>query len=384
LLASGIAAAQADDVLCRKGAGNFDGEFLGNEKVHIGAVKTGGLALRTCEATLRQADQTVVVATGVSEIDLDAFGADLGTGDPVAAFQVKKLDSECCRSYQIYSLQKLPHLLRTLTGGSFFRAADVDLDGRVEIWTDDAAAVHQFENLSLAELDFAPPVILRFEHNQLLDVSSEFQSYFDDRIALQRATLEARALKDFKDSDGKLLPDLSAPPERMHRLRKAKIAVLETIWCYLYSGREQQAWSALADLWPQKDAERIRATIVSARNSGIRAQIDGTGTNPAKRKKQTEIYDVTHTGPDSVVVPPQGIMLRQPPDIFDQSPKSGETYLNLIIDSAGKVRSVELSGVERSSNRALIDAAMEWTFIPALKGGRAVASKTRLAISARR
>src|SRR5579864_391738 len=314
LLASRNASGHSDDVLCRNGTGNFDAEFLGNEKVHVGAVKTGHLATRTCEAILRQADQTVVVATGVSEIDLDTFGTDLGTGGPVAAFQVKKLDSECCRSYQIYSLQKLPHLLRTLTGGSSYGAADVDLDGRVEIWTDDAAALHQFENLSLAELDFPPPVILRFEHNQLLDVSSEFQSYFDDRIAQQRAKLDPRALKDFKDSDGKILPDLSAPPEHMHRLRKTKIAVLEIIWSYLYSGREQQAWNALADLWPPKDAERIRAAIVSARNSGIRAQIDGTQTNPAKRKKHTEIYDVTTARPDSGVVPPQGIMLRQPPE----------------------------------------------------------------------
>ena len=384
MLASRNASAQADDVLCRSGAGNFDGAFQGNEKVHVGATKTGGLATRTCEATLRQADQTVVVATGASEIDLDAFAADLGTGGSVAAFQVKKTDSECCRSYRIYSLQKPFHLLRTLTGGSYFRAADVDLDGRVEVWTDDSAAVYQFEDLSPAELDFAPPVILRFEHNQLLDVSSEFQSHFDDRITQQRVKLDARVLKDFKESNGKLLPDLSAPLERMHRLRQTKIAVLEIIWCYLYSGREQQAWSALADLWPQKDAERIRGAIVRARDSGIRAQIDGSGTNPTVRKKHIEIYDVTSAGPDSAVAPPQGIMLRKPPDTFEQSSKSDETYLDLVIDSAGKVRSAELSGGEKSSNRALIDAAMQWTFIPALKGGRAVASKTRLAISPRR
>ena len=350
----------------------------------MGAAKTGGLATRTCEATLRQSDQTVVVATGASEIDLDAFGADVGTGGPVASFQVKKSDAECCRSYQIYSLQKLPHLLRTLTGGSSYRAADVDLDGRVEIWTDDAAAVNQFENLSLAELDFAPPVILRFEHNQLLDVSSEFQSYFDDRIAQQRAKLDARALKDFKDSDGKLLPDLSATPDRMHRLRRTKIAVLEILWSYLYSGREQRAWSALADLWPEKDAKRIQGELVSARNSGIRAQIDGDETNTTKRKRHTEIYDVTSAAPGSAVAPPEGIMLRQSPETYAESLKSGETYLNLVIDAAGKVRSAELSGAEKSSNRALIDVAMEWTFIPALKGGRAVASKTRLAISPKR
>jgi hypothetical protein len=32
----------------------------------------------------------------------------------------------------------------------------------------------------------------------------------------------------------------------------------------------------------------------------------------------------------------------------------------------------------------LIKAAMEWTFVPALKDGRAVASRFRLAVSAKR
>jgi hypothetical protein len=380
LLGSRDSLAQVDDVVCRNGVGNFEGEFQRSE-VRVGATKTGGLGSRSCEATLRQADQSIVVATGATEIDLDAFGVELGVGGPVAAFQIKKSEPECCRSYQIYSLQKGPHLLRTLNGGSYFRASDVDLDGGIEIWTDDAAAVDQFENLSLAELDFAPPLVLRFELNQLVDVSSQFQSYFDDRIAQQRAKLDKRALKDFKDSDGKILPSLSAPAEQAHRLRKTKIAVLEIVWSYLYSGRDEQAWNTLSDLWPEKDAARIREEIISSRNRGMRAQIDGTTKIPAKHRKHTEIYDVTQAGPESAVVPPQGIMLRQSPD---QSPNASETDLDLVIDAAGKVRSAELVGKGTAKNRDLIDAAMAWTFIPALKGGRPVASRTRIAISPRR
>ncbi|MFI5070782.1 MAG: hypothetical protein ACHP8A_07820, partial [Terriglobales bacterium] len=103
-----------------------------------------------------------------SEVDLDAFGVDLGLGTPVAAFQVEESDAHSFMAYEIYSLQKPPQLLRTITGGDFFSAADTDMDGRVEIWTGDAGAVENFEGLSVGELDFVPTVVLRFQRNQLI------------------------------------------------------------------------------------------------------------------------------------------------------------------------------------------------------------------------
>ena len=90
--------------------------------------------------------------------------------------------------------EKTPKLLRTLTGGSFFGVADTDLDGHVEIWTEDTAAVKGFDNLTLAELDFAPPMVLRFEKGKLLDVSSEFVPDFDKRIEALRSQLRPEVL----------------------------------------------------------------------------------------------------------------------------------------------------------------------------------------------
>jgi hypothetical protein len=384
LIASAGCFAQVDDVLCRDGTGNFEGEFQG-QRVHVGAARSGGLAARSCEASLRRGEQPTVVVTGVSEVDLDAFATNLGFGVPVAAFQIKKSDSDCCRSYEIYSLGKEPQLLRTLTGGSFFRASDADLDARVEIWTDDAAAINQLENLSLSEFDFTPAVVLRFERNQLMDVSSEFQSYFDQQISEQRAKLEPSNLKDFKISDGRLVPDLAIPPDRMHRLRKTKIAILEITWSYLNSGREQKAWATLTDLWPEKDAERIRAEIVKARARGIRAQVDSTGTVVRKHKKRTTIYDATVGDRESEVIPPRGISMWRPPTLSaEQSIGGGDTSLDLVIDSAGKVRSVDVAGGGKNVDPELINAALQWTFIPALRNGHPVACRTRLAISTRR
>jgi hypothetical protein len=63
---------------------------------------------------------------------------------------------------------------------------------------------------------------------------------------------------------------------------------------------------------------------------------------------------------------------------------SQQGLLELVIDSAGKVRSAEPSDNTKSFNADLIAATAEWKFIPAFKAGRAVASRIRLPVSAKR
>ena len=388
LCAPGICQAQSDDALCRAGSGNFAAEFRTrhvNASVHIGATKVDGFGTRTCEATLTSGDQKVVVATGAWSVDLDTLGAELGAGAPVATFQVKKSESDCCGTYFIYSLEKPPHLLRTVSGGSLYEASDVDFDTRVEVWTNDAAAVDGFENLSLAELDFAPPVVLRFEHGQPFNVSAEFLPYFDHLIAERKAHRDAKDLNDFKGSDGKLAPGSSLAPEQRYHLRKVKIGILETVWAYLYSGREHEAWSTLAELWPATDVDRIRAAIAQARERGMGKQVDGVEASPPKRKKHGTIYDVSGTeGDESEIVSPRPILLRRPAPAADQLGVAGETVLTLIIDSAGKVRRIEQTAHANPVDADLVEAAMKWKFIPAIYGGHAVASRTHLAVSTRK
>src|SRR5215472_11335439 len=243
--------AQNRDVLCREGDGEFQAEFLTGVKVRVGPARKEGLATRACEAALSWSDQNQVVATGTSQLDIDAFGVDLGLGTPVVALQVKKSKADCCVEYDIYSLRAPPGLLRRITGGEYFSAADTDLDGRVEIWTDDAAAVDGIDDLHPRDLDFVPPVVLRFARGRLLDASAEFRPYFDQKIADEQAKLNPQDLADFKSSDGKLAAAGSVVPAgRLIQLRRVKMRVLEIVWSYLYSGREQEAWRALAEMWP--------------------------------------------------------------------------------------------------------------------------------------
>src|SRR5215471_1646968 len=169
-----ICAAQSHDVVCRDGDGSFQAESSSGVALVVRAARAGELATRSCQANLRWTDGNLVVASNVPEIDVDTFGTDLGLGSAVTTLQVRQSAGNCCMEYLVYSLEKTPRLLRTINGGDFFSAADVDLDGRVEIWTHDAAAMKDFEDLSVADFDSAPTIVLRFERGQLFDVSAEF------------------------------------------------------------------------------------------------------------------------------------------------------------------------------------------------------------------
>jgi hypothetical protein len=379
----------ARNVLCSSGNGIFDAEFRTGIKVHVGAARNGELATRACSAKFSWDKQELLVARAASELDLDAFGVDLGDGVPVAAFQIKKLDTDCCMEYAIYSLEKPPRLLRTINGGEFFSASDRDLDGSVEIWTQDAAALKDFENIALSELDFAPSVVFRYAHGRLIDVSAEFQPYFDDQIARIRARIPAQDLEDFKTSVGNQTTIPSISLQRSHELRTVKIEILEVVWAYLYSGREQAAWRALAEMWPPADVDRIRAALINARASGINAQADGTSSGaPRSKKKHTQVFDAVHkSGPGSKleVIPPKAILLDRPPapEIQLQGSTEPEKLLDLVLDGAGKVRSAEPAGKMKWADSELINAALTWKFIPAFKDGRPVASRLRLAVSPR-
>jgi hypothetical protein len=119
--------------------------------------------------------------------------------------------------------------------------------------------------------------VLRFEQRKLLDVSSQFQWHFDRLIKQARGQLDSKQLSELKNSDGRLSEEGSLSVEEMHQLQLTKIRVLEIVWSYLYSGRQEQAWHAPLDMWPGSDVERIRAILLNAWSSGIGRQLDGLG-----------------------------------------------------------------------------------------------------------
>jgi hypothetical protein len=391
--------AQIRDVVCRDGDGDFHAEFPTGVKVSVGPGRNDGLAARVCEVQLTWSDQKLVVASGAAQADIDAFGVDLGVGAPVVALQVKKSKSDCCMEYDLYSLRQPPTLVRRITGGQFFSAADTDLDGRVEIWTDDAALLDGFEALRASDFDFPPPVVLRFVRGRLLDASAEFQSSFDEKIAAEKAKLTPLDLGDFKTSDGKLTDPSLYPATLFVHLKSTKAKILDIVWAYLYSGREQEAWRSLAEMWPAADAERIRDAILRARDRGIRSQLDGASTAARPGSElHVKIFDGTtyvvatpglipkDAKAKQQITPPRVILMeRQPPATpVEMELAKTESQVEIVIDSAGKVRSVEQIGKIESVDEGLLRSTSGWKFIPAFSEGQPVASRILLGVSLRK
>ena len=378
LLLSTVCLAQIHDVLCNAGDSSFEAAFRTGVMVSIGPQKAGGLSTRACQGTLSWGKQQLVIASGIPLLDLDMFGVDLGSGVPVAAFATAKETNKCCMTYQIYSLNEPPQLLRTITGGAFFEAADTDLDGDIEIWTDDSGALDGVEGLTLGEIEFVPTYVLRPDHNRLLDASAEFRGFFDDVITRVRSRVNPEVLRDFKASDGRLQAGPEATVQqlvRLHNLRTQKIQALEIVWAYLYSGREEEAWHALEELWPARDLDRIRGEILKARARGIRAQLDGVAS--AKLiKHRKPIFN------QSEITPAKAILMRvYPPEGQDIPVGHKEVHVELVIDSAGKVRSAKPAGKTEPLEQYVQISASRWKFIPAFKNQRPVAMRMHTIIS---
>ena len=111
--------------LCSDGFGVFQTSFFG-VKVTVGAAKKEGFATRACSATLEWGKNSLPVVPEAAAVDIDALGVDLGLESPIVALQVKNSDADWFVTYKIYSLEKPPRLLRIVSGGSSFSAADTD------------------------------------------------------------------------------------------------------------------------------------------------------------------------------------------------------------------------------------------------------------------
>ncbi len=389
--------AQPSDITCDRGNGSYSATFFTGITVSVQPVKNGAFATRACEARLSWSSQELQVASQAAQVTIDLLGSDLGFGTPVVAFQVRNTDRDAQSEYRIYSLKGTPALLRTVSGGSRYRSADTNLEDHIEIWTDDTKAVDGFEEIPAADFDFAPTVVLRFQKQHLLDVSADFQSYYDRQIADVRGRLDAVDLADFRNTDGVLTIFTIRSPDRLRRLLKVKAQVLEIVWSYLYSGREQDAWRSLADLWPAKDLDRIRTALSTIRGRGILSQAEGSGRKASWHfKSHAEIYEANGTPPSTMnrlgssisvgpapaaktaeeIIEPKSILLRRPPhpDGAGSALNANET-LEVVVDIAGKVHNAKLLA---GDDQTLIAATKGWQFIPAFREGAAVACRFRL------
>jgi hypothetical protein len=213
-----------------------------------------------CHARVLSAAGALILeekATGVNLLEVS--GQDLnGDGAPELVLERSWGDSICSFGYTILSLANPPQVLLGLESQCAFEFSDLDGDGRIELQAKDGVFV-SFDDLSHDESPL-PSLYLRFEGSELHDVSDQFLSRYDEEIAAARSELTAlrrRALREahspYKDPDA----------------REAVPHALSVVLAYFSSGRDDEAWDALDELWPAHDAARIRGLIIQTRESGL-------------------------------------------------------------------------------------------------------------------
>jgi hypothetical protein len=112
--------------------------------------------------------------------------------------------------------------------------------------------------------------------NKLLDVGAQFYKEYDAQIEQARAQLSSQEVEKFRQSrlGDKMFGDQTFT---VHR-------VLVIVLNYLYSGRQEQAWQALTELWPPSDQGRIKSLILERRSRGLLKEVvegDAEAAQPA-------------------------------------------------------------------------------------------------------
>lgn len=258
--------AGTSDTWCRSGEGRLE-RSLGAYNVRLEPTK-GEHAEDLCRGVVSETTGKEVFS--VSEVGLAIDGI---TGSSVSNDGIKSVvldgfsgGAHCCWTYWIVALGAQPKLIKEIrnqTGIAFERQPD----GRVLLHTADGAFDY-FDDLPHA---FAPmpSVYLQLQGNGLHDVSAQFAPEYDKRIAEARQSLTAERINTFRAAQ----QSASASDEQL----ETKAQVLSIVLSYLYSGRDQQAWDALDEMWPAADRDRIVKLIVETRARGILAHISAGG-----------------------------------------------------------------------------------------------------------
>lgn len=163
--------------------------------------------------------------------------------------------AHCCYTYRLVDLVEKPVILSPIENAAPFFFFKDPASKQFRIMASDGAFDY-FDGMCHACGPF-PRVVLRADDAGLHDVSADFVEQYDSEIALARARIGNGKIGKFEIAD----------------FNDVKGMVLEIVYSYLYSGREEQAWQTLDEMWPASDRERIKKLIVETREKGLLSEL---------------------------------------------------------------------------------------------------------------
>ena len=217
-----------------------------------------------CRATITSPKGSVTTAAKDWALNVDKIsGTDInGDGKTELVIDGFSGATRCCFTYTIVSLGGTARVVRKIESKSAL-TFEKQPDGSVLIRGVDSSLDYFLIPHPMAVI---PQVILRMQGDTLVDVSGQFQEQYDKLIEEARSQLTSADVDKFRQSryNAKMFTD------QLPTVRR----VLTIVENYLYSGREDQAWQALDELWPASDKDRVKNLMLERRDRGLLAQVN--------------------------------------------------------------------------------------------------------------
>jgi hypothetical protein len=218
--------------------------------------KDGSIRCRAVLTSPKGKSTTVVQdwALGVDKISGTDITAD---GKPELVVDGYTGGAQCCYTYTIVSLGTPPQVVRRFSNQVPI-TFQKDGDGAILIHSQDGVFDYFMVPHRIAVI---PAVVLKMQGEKVVDVSAQFPQQYDEQISRARSELSAESIERFRKSNyhDKMFRDQFATARE----------VLTIVLNYLYSGREDQAWQALNELWPPADQARVKGLILERRARGL-------------------------------------------------------------------------------------------------------------------
>jgi hypothetical protein len=260
VLLSGARAQTASPTCPASKGGPLSGKYAGYT---VRLVRSSNRGLR-CEAFVAAPGSKTPQGKAVAKdwaISINPLsGSDVnGDGKPELIVQGFSGGAHCCYTYRIFALSEGLPLVREIRNQ--VPVVFTKREGSAEVRTADGVFDYFLLPHSNAVI---PELFLRLDGDKLVDVGAEHVADYDKLIEKARSELTAEEVDKLRKanySQNMLIDQLPAVQK-----------VLTIVLNYLYSGREQQAWHALDEMWPSSDVDRVKNLIRERRSRGLLAQ----------------------------------------------------------------------------------------------------------------
>jgi hypothetical protein len=262
----------AADKSCANGRGGYKMPLWDGYAIQIAPTDDG-----KCRAELRsEGGESLYSALGdESHIDFAVTGRDVN-GDGKNDAVVETLVNGKHR-YAILTPGVTPPLIREIATSVPLTFEDKLGDGKIEIYGRERV----YSNIDGLPEDVspAPLAIFRMSGSRIYPVMNLFWPEYEADINRVKPYISKDAIAFLQGVSPKSADERKAPEDRA--IAETKGYILTIVLSYIYGGKPQQGWAYLMDNWQDRDKDRIRSLITSARNHGLLAEINATPPQPA-------------------------------------------------------------------------------------------------------